>query len=348
MFSDFDKFILNNLKIVIFITLIGKILPVKIYPNFYYDRQKIRKDHKGKPKSGIYLFINLTNWLKMYVGQSKNILGRMNNYLNNSNLKNKNKNNQPFINALLKYGQKNFCLIIIEYIPIHMLNNREILWIKILKPYYNISLGGHTGMIGYKHSKKTLSKLQEIAKNRKLSDKTKSLISISTRGVKNPFYGLTHSKNSLELMSISKSIGKVFIYNDMKILLIIFTSATLLSRSIKASYPTIINIIKTGNLFRGEWYLTRTPFLTSDKPKFSDKNSKEYSELIEDIIKNKHILKAIFVFNAEDHKLLKRYNGVIECAKDLNISHNNINKYLDTGKEFKSYLFSTHKYINLL
>jgi hypothetical protein len=61
LFSDFDKFILNNLKIVIFITLIGKILPVKIYPNFYYDRQKIRKDHKGKPKSGIYLFINLTN-----------------------------------------------------------------------------------------------------------------------------------------------------------------------------------------------------------------------------------------------------------------------------------------------
>jgi len=187
----------------------------------------------------------------MYVGQSKNILGRMNNYLNNSNLNNKKKNNQPFINALLKYGQNNFCLIIIEYIPINMLNDREIFWISLLKPYYNISLGGNIGMKGYKHSINTKKILKELAKKRKLSDKTKTLISTSTAGVNNPFYGLTHSKHSLQLMSKAKSLGKVFIYNDVKILLTIVYSATLLARSIKSSYLTVLNTIKTGSLFRG-------------------------------------------------------------------------------------------------
>jgi len=84
----------------------------------------------------------------------------MNSYLNNSNLNNKKKNNQPFNNALLKYGQHNFCLIIIEYIPIYMLNDREIFLINILKSYYNISLGVNQGMKGYKHSKKTILKLR--------------------------------------------------------------------------------------------------------------------------------------------------------------------------------------------
>jgi group I intron endonuclease len=123
--------------------MIGKISPVKIYPNFYSDRDKIRKDHKGKKYSGIYLFINLegANYLKMYVGQSKNILGRMNNYLNHSYLKDR-KNKQPFPKALLKHGTDNFTLIIIEYVARDLLNVREIFWIALLHPYYNILKGG--------------------------------------------------------------------------------------------------------------------------------------------------------------------------------------------------------------
>jgi hypothetical protein len=64
---------------------------------------------------------------------------------------------------------------------------------------------------------------------------------------------------------------------------------------------------------------------------------------MEDIIKNKHILKAIFVFNAENQQLIKRYDGLVECAKDLKISHSTIKSHLDTGKSFKGYLFSSHK-----
>ena len=212
-----------------------------------------------------------------------------------------------------------------------------------MKPYYNVTKGGRKGRTGFKHSANTLSKLQELAKNKKLSDKTKSLISASTTGINNPFFGLTQSKYSLQLISLAKSKGQIFIYNEMKVLLTIVTSATLLTKSIKSSYSTIMTTIKTGSLFRGGWYFTKTLFSSEDKPKFLNLESKEYLQLMQDIIKNKHILKAIFVFNAENQQLIKRYDGLVECAKELKISHNTINSYLDTGKPFKGYLFSSPK-----
>lgn len=198
----------------------------------------------------------------MYVGQSENILRRMNNYLNKSYLKDK-KNNQVLPRALLKYGKLKKFLIIIEYIPIDLLDSRKIFWIALLKPYYNITKGGRKGRTGFKHSANTLSKLQELAKNKKLSTKTKLLISAlnSTTGINNPFWGLTHSKYSLQLISLAKSKSKIFIYNEMKIILTIVTSATLLTKSIKFSYSTIMTTIKTGSLFRGGRYFTKTLFL---------------------------------------------------------------------------------------
>jgi group I intron endonuclease len=84
----------------------------------------------------------------MYVGQSKNILGRMNNYLNHSYLKER-KNKQPFPNALLKHGTDNFTLIILEYVPIDLLKVREIFWIALLQPYYNNLKGPRTYLRSY-------------------------------------------------------------------------------------------------------------------------------------------------------------------------------------------------------
>ncbi len=80
----------------------------KVYPNFYADRREIRADHarsNGK-FSEIYLFVNLQNPLKCYVGQSSNILGRMNNYLNPAFLE----SNSAFNQALLTRGFSLFIL----------------------------------------------------------------------------------------------------------------------------------------------------------------------------------------------------------------------------------------------
>lgn len=48
------------------------------------------------------------------------------------------------------------------------------------------------------------------------------------------------------------------------------------------------------------------------------------------MINNKHIIKAIFVFNANTLEFLTRYDGVVECGKALKIHQSKINNYLDS------------------
>ena len=52
------------------------------------------------------------------IGSSVNIAGRMRNYLNNAFLKDKKNSNMPVVKALLKYGQDNFAVLIVEYTEI--------------------------------------------------------------------------------------------------------------------------------------------------------------------------------------------------------------------------------------
>lgn len=120
-----------------------KLSPIRIYPNFYHDRSLIRKDHhKSKGKfSAVYLFINILAPWKMYIGATNNLLGRVNQYLNNAYLKSHKSSNMPFCKALLKYGQVGFCFIIIEYSTFDLVWGLEYIWINILKPYYNVNIG---------------------------------------------------------------------------------------------------------------------------------------------------------------------------------------------------------------
>ena len=65
----------------------------------------------------------------IYIGSSVNIYGRMTNYLNNTFLKHRKNNNMPIILALLKYGQENFAVLILEYVNIEKLSVRETYYI---------------------------------------------------------------------------------------------------------------------------------------------------------------------------------------------------------------------------
>lgn len=91
-------------------------------PNFFEDRSLIRKDHK-EGISGVYLFFNLVTG-SFYVGSSRNIYGRINNYLNQSYLNTHANKNQVICKALLKYGYSNFAFIVIEYCDINDLKSR--------------------------------------------------------------------------------------------------------------------------------------------------------------------------------------------------------------------------------
>lgn len=143
--------------------LLGGFVPAKEYPNFYEYGSDIRKDLKGNGKiSAIYLFYNLQDSTKFYVGQSSNILARINHYLNNAFLNNHKNSNSPFVKRLLKYGQSGFGFIILEFVPVEDLAAREIYWIAQLKPYYNVLPAGLSGSIGFLHTQETKDKLRTM------------------------------------------------------------------------------------------------------------------------------------------------------------------------------------------
>jgi hypothetical protein len=70
--------------------------------------------------------------------------------------------------------------------------------------------------------------------------------------------------------------------------------------------------------------------------------SPEYSNLIEKMKSQKHIRKAIFVFK-EDGEFIKKYNGILEVERALNISHDTINSSIEKNTTYKGYKFSLHR-----
>ena len=126
--------------------VVEQIKPIKVYSNFKEDKQQLKKDQKDK--TGVYCLVNLING-HIYIGSSVNLAVRMSNYLNTTYLKNIKNNNMPIVQALLKYGQENFALLIVEYVDIENLSVRETYYITHLLPYYNVLKQGYSS-IGFK------------------------------------------------------------------------------------------------------------------------------------------------------------------------------------------------------
>jgi group I intron endonuclease len=343
--------------------------PLYIYKNFKLNKLNIYKDHKIKT-AGIYCLINNING-HFYIGCSVNIKNRMSSYLSTSYLIYRKNSNQPIIKALLKYSPDKFSLIVIEHIldPIgpegeELLFDRESFWILKLCPYYNVLKFGGVST-GYKHSLTTKLLMRSLAKERKLSVETKVKISESLKGELNPFYNKTHTAKSIEKIINKKSTGKIYIYNSYRKLLVIFPSVTTFCKSIKGSNVFVNKIIKSGKLFRGEWYITKTPFVNYSKfanfplqVKVKKENAENkfsnllrstqaspvekciissaaqpiYSsylncfELIEEIKKNNSIKQPIFVYDLQ-FNLISKYSGIIEAESKLKIRHEKIKQH---------------------
>ena len=314
---------------------VNELKPVKVYNNFKEDRVQLIKDNNKK--EAIYCLINLING-HSYIGSSNNLAGRMRNYLNDAFLNNKKNSNMPIIKALLKYGQNNFAVLIIEYVNFDKLAIRETHFISKLLPYYNVLKEGYSS-VGYKHTEATKDMLSELAKNRVHSDQTKVLISAALIGKNNPFYNKTHSWESKLKIINAKSAYPVYIYDSYKKLLIVFPSVKTLANVINSNSATIVNYIKNEALFRGGWYFSSLPFNLSDVPLISDITLTEANNLILDIKNSSHIKKAIFVYN-KNKELLWKFDGIMQAEKELKISHDTIKKYAPLNKPFGDYIFS--------
>lgn len=269
--------------------------PVKVYNSLKQDKIQIIKDQKDK--SGVYCLINNINGHD-YVGSSVNLASRMKNYLNNSFLKGNKNANMPVVKALLKYGQSNFTLLILEHVEPQTLNIRETFYITHVTPYYNVLKQGYSSL-GYKHTENTKKLLSELANNRTHSDKTKSLITKALTGENNPFYNKNHSTESKIRMIEANSAYPVYVYNSYKELLVIFPSVLTLAKLIKSNHPTLVNAIKEQRIFRGEWYISNVPYNITDTPLIADRFSKECEVLISEINEMSHVVKAVFVYDTK-------------------------------------------------
>jgi group I intron endonuclease len=222
--------------------------PIKVYDSLKDDRINILKEQKDKP--GVYCLINKING-HSYVGSSSYLASRMRNYLNNSFLKSKQNFNMPIVKALLKYGQLQFSLLILEYVELESLTIRETFYITSVIPYYNVLKEGYSSL-GYKHTEEAKKLMSELAKNRTHSEKTKGLIARAVTGENNPFYNKSHSIESKLRMIEANSAYPVYIYNSFKELLVIFPSVKTIAKLIKSNHPTLVNVIKEQTIFRGE------------------------------------------------------------------------------------------------
>lgn len=305
------------------------------YDNFKEDRSIILKEQKDQ--SGVYCLVNKING-HSYVGSSINLASRMKNYLNNTFLKSRQNINMPIVSALLKYGQENFSVLILEHVEAKYLTIRETYFITSVLPYYNVLKQGYSSL-GYKHTQETKNLLSELAKNRVHTEATKSLISKAITGENNPFYNKSHSIESKIRMIEANSAYPVYIYNSYKELLIIFPSVKTLANLIKCNHPTIVSFIQEQSLFRGEWYFTNTPYNISDTPLIANWTSSQSKELVSNMLNNSHIRRAVFVYDINKN-LISKYDGVTLAQKALNISHSTIKKHAELKSAYKEYIFS--------
>lgn len=312
----------------------GNLVPLIAYDNFKENRVNILKEQKDK--SGIYCLINKNNG-HSYVGSSINLASRMRNYLNTAFLKSKQNINMPIVKALLKYNPSNFKLLILEYVDLKTLTVRETYYITYVLPYYNVLKQGYSSL-GYIHTKETKALLSQLAKNRVHTDETKALIARALTGENNPFYNKSHSMENKVRIIEAKSAYPVYIYNSFKELLIIFPSVGTLAKLIKSNHPTIVNVIKEGIIFRGEWYLGHIPYNISDTPKITNWQSDEGKLLMRDMISNCGVIRAIFVYDSNKN-FIKKYKGVLEASRDLSINQKFVKQSAEVSGIYKGYHF---------
>lgn len=305
-----------------------------MYKNFKEERGDILKENKNKP--GVYCLVNVSNG-HFYIGSSSNLSSRMRNYLNVAFLKNRKNVNMPIVNALLKYGSENFAMLIVEYTDLDVIIIRESHWITKLQPYYNVLKQGYSSL-GYKHTEATKELLSDLAKNRTHSPETKTLIAKALTGENNPFFGKIHSNESKIKMIKANSAYPLYIYNNLKELIMVYPSVLTLAKRINSNSSSIVKSIDDLSLFRGGWYFSRIPFNLEDIPLF-EYNSSEGESIITEMNNNAHIRKAIFLFDS-DKKYIQKFDGLIIASKELGISIDTINKHAKSKMPYKNYIFS--------
>jgi group I intron endonuclease len=178
-------------------TLVMRIL---IYAKrIYLDpaSEKICISLENRNSSGVYALIcKVTN--KVYIGSSVKLGARLLDYMQPAYLFSR--PNSPLIRALVKYGNINFCFIVLETCKPGEVLKREQYWIDLIRPEYNLSpTAGST--LGFSLSEETKAKLRTIRVGSTHSLETRQLMSETRKGPNNPWFGKSPSEETRAKMS---------------------------------------------------------------------------------------------------------------------------------------------------
>lgn len=194
-----------------------RVIPTVVYPDAFLNKSIILKDNKNKV--GIYRWVNKENG-NTYIGSSVNLGRRLRVYYDFSFLSVRVQKSQSRIySAILKYGYSNFQLEILEYCTKEKAVSREQYYIDLFKPEYNLNSTAGSRLGSY-HSEETKRKMSKSAQGRRLTEQTKNLLSLASKGVNNPNFGRKHSAETKALISLArlgKSILKESIKNKMSV-----------------------------------------------------------------------------------------------------------------------------------
>ena len=121
------------------------------------------------------------------------------------------------------------------------------------------------------------------------------------------------------------------------------SSTKMLAGKINSNFATIRRFMDSEDLFRGGWYFTNGPISDKIVPQYDNQYSPESLALFDSIKAAIIIRKAVFLFDAYSKEYIRTYNGVIECAKNLKLSHNTIKEAMTNNSRVGKYIFSTHR-----
>lgn len=143
--------------------------------------------------SAIYKIQSTIKAERIYVGSAINIKDRWGCHL--KGLRNNKHHSKKLQRHFNKYGEDDLIFIIVEICLPSFLLIREQYYIDSIKPYFNTcKIAGNT--LGVKFSDESKKKISEKAKGRIVSEDTKKIFRILSKGENNNFYGKKHSSET--------------------------------------------------------------------------------------------------------------------------------------------------------
>lgn len=202
--------------------------------------------------------VNAKGLYKHYIGSSINLYERIRDHIKNQD------SNVRLQRSIKKYGINSFILII-YYIQTDsniLLTDVETQVIKSFpkKSLFNFKMEA-TNLLGYKHTKKAISKMKLRFTNKEnhpmfgKSHSAEALLRISKPGLLNPMFGKQHSLITKNKISLALSKRPIGLYSLDNKLIKVYMNQVELAKEYKVFKGTIGRYLRSGKIFEKKYLI---------------------------------------------------------------------------------------------